>query len=105
MLTKLTVIFKKPTAAVLAQMELEEAQRDLLVAETGLDYARSAVDYNHQRIARLQAYTGGCHAGTAVPPPLVPEALVRADIAMISQRASADLQAKARFEQKENYRE
>jgi hypothetical protein len=33
--------------------ELEEAKRDLLVAETASDYAESAVVYNRQRIERL----------------------------------------------------
>ena len=33
--------------------ELEEARRDLLIAETASDYAESAVVYNVQRIERL----------------------------------------------------
>ena len=35
--------------------ELEEARRDLLIAETASDYAESAVIYNRQRIERLTA--------------------------------------------------
>ena len=35
--------------------ELEEAQRDLLIAETAADYAEAAVIYNRQRIERLAA--------------------------------------------------
>jgi hypothetical protein len=35
--------------------ELDEAKRDLLVAETASDYAESAVVYNRQRIERLTA--------------------------------------------------
>lgn len=88
MLNKLLAMFKTPSADVLAQVELDEARRDLLAAETGLDYARSMVDYNRQRIARLQARTGGYRAGTAVPSPLRPDALGRADIAEISARGS-----------------
>ena len=35
--------------------ELDEARRDLLIAETASDYAESAVVYNRQRIERLTA--------------------------------------------------
>ena len=39
----------------LMDSELDEARRDLLVAETASDYAESAVIYNRQRIERLTA--------------------------------------------------
>lgn len=47
-------LFKTPSADELAVRELEEARRGLLVAQTGLDYARSMVDYETQRVRRLE---------------------------------------------------
>jgi len=47
--------FKKPSAEVLAVTELEEAKRQLLVAQTGLEYAQAMVTYNEQRVERLTA--------------------------------------------------
>lgn len=46
-------VFRTPEADVLAAQELAEAQRDLLQAESGLEYARAMVAYNRDRIARL----------------------------------------------------
>jgi len=37
----------------LKSQELDMARRDLLVAETALDYAESMVTYNKRRISRL----------------------------------------------------
>lgn len=54
--TLLTKHFQPPTPLELATQELVEAERAKLVAETGLDYAKSAVAYNTARIARLKAY-------------------------------------------------
>jgi hypothetical protein len=53
---KLKNPFSTPTALELATRELAEAQRQLLSAQTAMEYARSMVDYNAQRIERLEAY-------------------------------------------------
>lgn len=45
--------FKKPSADVLAMMELEEAKRQLLSAQSGLEYAKAMVAYNEERVTRL----------------------------------------------------
>lgn len=47
-----------PTAEAVAQRELSEAKRELLKAQTGLDYAKAMVRYNEDRVARLQQYLG-----------------------------------------------
>lgn len=46
-------MFKKPSADVLAVMELEEAKRQLLAAQSGLEYAKAMVAYNEERVTRL----------------------------------------------------
>jgi len=48
-------LYKLPPVDILMAQELEEARRDLLIAETAADYAESAVIYNRQRIERLTA--------------------------------------------------
>ena len=90
MLTEFLRIFKKPTAAMLAQIELEDAQRALLVAQSGLDFARSSVDYNRERVTRLSRYvrTGQYDAGTPAVPPLPSDSTGRPDIATDDQSAS-----------------
>lgn len=45
--------FRKPSAEVLAQHELEEAKRQLLNAQAGQEYAAAMVQYHLNRIARL----------------------------------------------------
>jgi hypothetical protein len=82
-LTEFLRVFKKPTATILAQTELEEAQRQLLAAQSGLDFARSSVEYNQQRVARLTRYvrTGEYDAGTPAVPPLHSDSVGRPDIA------------------------
>ena len=52
-------LFRKPTPAMLARIELEDAQRQLLAAHTAAEYARSVVAYNEARIKRLKAYLVG----------------------------------------------
>ena len=90
MLTEFLRVFKKPTAAVLAQSELEEAQRQLLIAQSGLDFARSSVNYNRERVTRLSRYvrTGQYDAGTPAVPPLHSDSTGRPDIAADDQSAS-----------------
>lgn len=44
---------RKPTPETLALRELEEAKRQLLVAQSGKEYADSMVKYHEARIKRL----------------------------------------------------
>lgn len=48
--------FSKPTPIEIATKELQEAQEKLLEAQTGLEYAKAMVEYNTNRVARLQEY-------------------------------------------------
>ena len=48
-------LYALPPVEEMMKSELEEARRDLLIAETASDYAESAVLYNRQRIERLTA--------------------------------------------------
>ena len=56
MLKEFIQTFRKPSAASLARIELEEAQRQLLVAQTNAEYAKGLVSYNVDRIKRLTSY-------------------------------------------------
>ena len=56
---KMADVFRLPSSEKLAQIELDEAKRSLLGAQTGLDYAKRMVDYHTDRIKRLTAYTKG----------------------------------------------
>jgi len=47
--------FRKKTPLQLATDELVEAQRSLLEAQTGLEWAQSVVAYNMSRTKRLSA--------------------------------------------------
>lgn len=47
--------FRKPTAQQLMVEELADAQRSLLQAQSGLEWATSQVAYNKARVARLRA--------------------------------------------------
>ena len=55
-MNRLTKLFRRPSALVIAQRELEEAQRNLLDAQSGYEYAKRIADYNADRIKRLTAY-------------------------------------------------
>ena len=46
--------FRKPSAIQLAQRELEDAQRQLLQAQSGAEYATRMVQYHQDRVARLK---------------------------------------------------
>ena len=46
-------LYTPATCEELMARELDAARRDLLLAETALDYAKSMVLYNNQRIERL----------------------------------------------------
>lgn len=54
-IAKLFQMFQKPSALSLAQAELEEARRQLLVAQSSMEWARSLTDYHRARITRLEA--------------------------------------------------
>ena len=47
--------FRQPTADLLAARELDEAERSLLKALTGLEYAQAMVNYNSATVSRLKA--------------------------------------------------
>lgn len=49
-------LFRKPSALSLAQQELEDAQRRLLEAQSGYEYAKRIADYHADRINRLTKY-------------------------------------------------
>ena len=46
----------KPSAATLAQRELEDAQRALLEAQSGREYAHAMCQYHEARVQRLRVY-------------------------------------------------
>jgi len=48
--------FEKPSAEVMAKRELADAQRALLEAESGQEYAKRMSEYHRDRIRRLTAY-------------------------------------------------
>lgn len=56
MIKGLFEVFRKPSAATLAQRELEEAQRELLQAQSSAEYAANLVQYHRARIARLKIF-------------------------------------------------
>lgn len=51
-----SVLFRTPSALELAARELAQAERALLEAETGREYATAMVEYNQERIHRLRKY-------------------------------------------------
>lgn len=51
--------FRPMSVEALARRELEEAQRELLEAETGMDFARAMVAYHTDRIDRLKGTLNG----------------------------------------------
>lgn len=58
-MNKLLSIFTKPSARALAQRELEDAQRELLSAQSACEYSRRIAEYNTDRIRRLTAFLKG----------------------------------------------
>ena len=54
--TELRLMVKTVTPAQAIAWELAEAEMELLKAETGVEWAPSAVIYNKNRITRLRAY-------------------------------------------------
>ena len=55
MLAALEIFKRKPPLAI-AQQELEEATRQLLLAQSGQEYAARMVQYHQDRIKRLRMY-------------------------------------------------
>jgi hypothetical protein len=55
-------LFETPSALKLAQAELDSAKRELLKAQTAVEYARNIAVYNEQRIARLEQFVKAEHA-------------------------------------------
>jgi hypothetical protein len=51
--------FRTPSADELALRELEEAQRELLKAQSAREWATSCVAYHNARIERLQSRLSG----------------------------------------------
>lgn len=62
MLKQLLEPFRTPSAEILAQRELEEAKRQLLQAQAGMEYAAAMVDYHTSRIQRLSVMVKGAAA-------------------------------------------
>ena len=60
--SKLFRIFGKPSAVLLAQHEFDEAQRELLRAQSGAEYARTMVAYHEARVKRLGDYIRRAHS-------------------------------------------
>jgi len=56
--TELKLMTKTVTPAQAIAHELIHAEHDLLMAETGVEYAQSMVTYNKNRVKRLKAYLG-----------------------------------------------
>lgn len=55
-------LFETPSAFKLAQVELDSAKRELLKAQTAVEYARNIALYNQERIARLEQFVEAEHA-------------------------------------------
>jgi hypothetical protein len=53
-------LFRKPSAEVLAQRELEDAQRNLLECQRMRDYYENMVNFNSVRIKQTRAMLRGC---------------------------------------------
>jgi len=56
MIKTLVQIFRTPSAAILAQRELEEAKRQLLAARSAAEFATQMSQYHATRIIRLTLY-------------------------------------------------
>lgn len=56
MFEKLIQSLRKPSARTLALIELEDAQRQHLAAQSGAEYATRLAEYHLDRIKRLTAY-------------------------------------------------
>ena len=59
-------MFKQKTPEQLIKEELIDAQRELLKARSGLEYAQAMCQYHEARIRRLQGYASPSTEDTAV---------------------------------------
>lgn len=64
MLREMIEMMRKPSAELMAQRELEEAERQLLNAQASMEYATALVQYHTTRIARLNRLLS-CQRGKA----------------------------------------
>lgn len=48
-------MFRKPSVEVLIAQELQEAERSLLRAQSGKEYAEQMVAYHNKRVSRLRS--------------------------------------------------
>lgn len=48
--------WKQPAAADVAYRELVQAERNLLAAQSGVEYAQAMVEYESKRVTRLREY-------------------------------------------------
>jgi hypothetical protein len=60
MLNKLNP-FRTPSPVVLARVELEDAQRSLLLSQSAAEYASRLSEYHQDRIKRLTAMIKDAH--------------------------------------------
>lgn len=49
-------LWKQPAATDVAYRELMQAERNLLNAQSGVEYAQAIVEYETKRVARLREY-------------------------------------------------
>lgn len=56
MIERIKRLLSGPSPEELAARELNDARKALLMAQTGEEYAKSQVEYNRARIARLERY-------------------------------------------------
>lgn len=57
MFKKLTEITRTPSAESIAKLELGEARRSLLEAQSNLEYFEAMVVYHKKRVSRLESFT------------------------------------------------
>ena len=55
-MTSIFNLFRKPSARVVAQQSLEEAERQLLAYQSQAEYAQQMVVYYQRMVARLKTY-------------------------------------------------
>jgi len=55
-MNKIFDFFKAPSPFAMATKELEEAQRELLIAQSAAEYALNICEFNTDRIGRLSKY-------------------------------------------------
>lgn len=67
-LAALQAVFTPPSAATLAQNELEDAERALLKAQSGREYAEAMVTYHQRRISRLKGILPTVQAANEATP-------------------------------------